>query len=62
MRLGFRPWVIWGEQDFALQTNLLDGLDEYIPDLRIERIPDGTHWVIHEQPEKVNRLIRNFIS
>jgi len=54
--------VIWGEQDQALLTGNLEGLEEYIEDLTVKRIPDGTHWVIHEQPELVNSLIREFIK
>ena len=54
--------VIWGEQDRALLTGNLDGLEEYVEDLTVKRIPDGTHWVIHEQPELVNSLIRDFIK
>jgi pimeloyl-ACP methyl ester carboxylesterase len=53
--------VIWGEKDTALRTGNLEGLDEYVPDLTIARIPDGSHWVVHEQPERVNALIREFI-
>ncbi|CAG9164349.1 alpha/beta fold hydrolase [Cupriavidus pampae] len=51
--------VIWGEQDRALPKTLVDGLGDFVPDLRVERIPEGTHWVIHEQPERVNLLIRS---
>ena len=54
--------VIWGETDIALPKTLLDGLDEVVDDLRVERIPEGSHWVIHEQPERVNRLIRGFLA
>ena len=54
--------VIWGEQDQALLTGNLEGLEEYVDDLTIKRIPDGTHWVSHEQPELVNSLIRDFIN
>jgi pimeloyl-ACP methyl ester carboxylesterase len=54
--------VIWGEQDTALLTGNLDGLEHYVPDLTIKRIPDGTHWVIHEQPEQVIAYIREFIA
>lgn len=53
--------VIWGEKDPALLTALLDGLDAYVTDLRIERIPEGSHWVAHEYPERVNALIRAFL-
>jgi pimeloyl-ACP methyl ester carboxylesterase len=54
--------VIWGEKDPALLPGLLDGLDQCIPDLRIERIAEGSHWVVHEFPEQVNRLIREFVG
>ncbi|HZW14382.1 MAG TPA: alpha/beta hydrolase [Noviherbaspirillum sp.] len=54
--------VIWGEQDIALPKSLVDGLGDFIDDLKLERIPEGTHWVIHEQPQRVNRLIRAFLA
>lgn len=54
--------VIWGESDIALPKTLAEGLEEFIDDLKVERIPEGTHWVIHEQPERINRLIRGFLS
>jgi pimeloyl-ACP methyl ester carboxylesterase len=54
--------VIWGEKDTALLTGNLDGLETFVPNLKVERIPEGTHWVIHEQPDRVNRLIREFLS
>jgi epoxide hydrolase 4 len=54
--------VIWGMADPALLPGLLDGLDECVPDLRIERIAGASHWVAHEEPERVNALIRAFIG
>jgi len=53
--------VIWGEKDTALLTQNLDGLDQFVPQLTIKRIPDGTHWVIHEKRDEVNADIREFI-
>jgi epoxide hydrolase 4 len=53
--------VIWGEKDTALLTGNLDGMDKFVPDLTIKRIPDGSHWVIHEKPALVNGYIREFI-
>lgn len=53
--------VIWGERDEALLTGNLDGLDRFVPNLTIKRVPQGTHWVVHEEPELVNRLIREFL-
>ncbi|MGH6782223.1 MAG: alpha/beta fold hydrolase [Ensifer adhaerens] len=54
--------VIWGERDRFLLTACLDGLERYVPDLRVERIPDATHWVVHEEGAKVNRLIADFVT
>jgi epoxide hydrolase 4 len=54
--------VIWGEKDTALLTGNLDGMDKFVPDLTVKRIPDGSHWVIHEKPELVNEYIREFIQ
>ena len=54
--------LIWGMSDVALLPSLLEGLDACVPDLRIERIPEGTHWIVHEQPARVNALIRGFIG
>ena len=54
--------VIWGEKDKYLLTGNLEGLEKYVPDLTIKRIPDGSHWVIHEKPGLVNAYIREFIE
>jgi len=54
--------VIWGEKDTALLTGNLEGLDKYVPQLTIKRIPEGTHWVIHEKPDEVDGYIREFIA
>jgi pimeloyl-ACP methyl ester carboxylesterase len=54
--------VIWGEQDKALLKTQLDGLDKFVDDLKIERIPEGSHWVIHEHPDRINQLLRGFLS
>jgi len=54
--------VIWGEKDPYLLTGNLNGLDRYVHNLRVERIPDGTHWVVHEKPALVNSLIRRFLE
>jgi len=54
--------VIWGEDDVALPKLLLEGLEGLVDDLQVELIPEGTHWVIHEQPERINALIWRFVG
>jgi len=54
--------VLWGEADHALPPRLLDGLDELVDDLTIERLPDATHWLAHEEPQRVAAAIRAFCT
>ena len=54
--------VIWGMNDIALPPALIDGLEDYIPQLQIHRIPDATHWIVHEQPALVKQLIGDFLK
>ena len=54
--------VVWGMCDQALLPGNLDGLQDCVPELRIERLPEASHWVMHEEPARLNRLIRDFIG
>jgi epoxide hydrolase 4 len=45
--------VLWGERDIALLPALLDGLERWVPALQIERVPEASHWIVHEQPQRV---------
>jgi pimeloyl-ACP methyl ester carboxylesterase len=53
--------LIWGEQDIALDISLTEGLEQWVPDLQIRRIPDSGHWVQQEKPELVNQYLRTFL-
>lgn len=52
--------VIWGEKDIALLTGNLDGLDQYVQNLHIQRVPQAGHFVQHEQPALVIQSMRQF--
>lgn len=54
--------VIWGEKDTALLTGCIDGLDKYVTNLTIKRVPNASHWIVREKPAVVNKLIREFIA
>jgi pimeloyl-ACP methyl ester carboxylesterase len=45
--------VLWGEGDHALLPGLLDGLERWVPDLHLTRVPEASHWIVHEQPQRV---------
>ena len=54
--------VIWGEKDTALNPRNLDGLEAYVPDLRVERLPGASHWVMADDPRRVNALLEAFLG
>jgi len=54
--------VLWGMQDIALPPGLIDGLENYIPDLNLERIADASHWLVHEQPDLVAKHLSAFLK
>lgn len=54
--------VLWGDQDRALLPGLLEGLDAYVPDLRLVRVPDASHWLVHECPERVVSEVRRALG
>ena len=45
--------VVWGDGDTALLPGLLDGLERWVPQLRLLRVPDASHWIVHEQPQLI---------
>jgi pimeloyl-ACP methyl ester carboxylesterase len=64
---GIRPvqaptLVIWGERDRHLGAELAEPEPRDVPRLdRVERL-DASHWVQHDEPETVNRLLTEFFS
>lgn len=54
--------MIWGEDDVALGKELTYGTERLVRDLRIEYIPDCSHWVQQDRPETVNRYMREFLG
>ncbi len=68
-RVAGRTWpgdlktlLVWGERDRYLGPGLLEGLDRWVPNLVIERIPEASHWVQADAPEKVNDLLIRFLT
>lgn len=52
--------VLWGERDPALLTGCLDGLEAVVPDLKLVRVPEATHWIARERTAQVIREIEAF--
>jgi len=54
--------VLWAMEDVALPPELVDGLEEYVPDLTLEKVPGATHWIVHERPAFVAERIGAFLA
>jgi epoxide hydrolase 4 len=52
--------VIWGERDAALLPGCIEGLDAVVPDLKLVRVPDASHWIARERTDLVIREIEAF--
>jgi epoxide hydrolase 4 len=52
--------VIWGERDRYIGSELAEPEPRWAPNVRVQRIPDASHWVQHEAPERVSELLVEF--
>ncbi|MCW7537088.1 alpha/beta fold hydrolase [Aquabacterium sp. A7-Y] len=50
--------VLWGEADTALLPSLVEGLEAWVPQLDLKRVPGASHWILHEQPTLVADALR----
>ena len=53
--------VLWGMGDIALPPALVNGLEEFVPQMQLERIEGATHWIVHEQPQLVIDHLEKFL-
>jgi len=54
--------VIWGMKDSALLPLQLDGLEELVDDVQIERVADAGHFVPWESPDAIAAALRPFLG
>jgi epoxide hydrolase 4 len=58
-----RTLVIWGERDRALGAELAEPRHEDVPNLdRVVRLPEASHWVQHDEPDRVSELLIGFFK
>jgi pimeloyl-ACP methyl ester carboxylesterase len=58
-----RTLVIWGQNDRYLGPELAEPDRDDVPNLeRVERLPDASHWVHHDEPERVTQLLIDFFA
>ena len=53
--------MIWGDQDAALSVSLTKGLIHYAPEHRVDLVQGAGHYVTHEAPLRVTRLLLDWM-
>jgi pimeloyl-ACP methyl ester carboxylesterase len=61
-RVDIPTLIIWGDQDRYLGRELAEPDPAWVPDVRVERIAEASHWVQADAPERVNQLMVNFLQ
>jgi pimeloyl-ACP methyl ester carboxylesterase len=54
--------VLWGMEDQALLPGLLDGLEQWVAPLRVQRVDGASHWIVHERPDVVRAAIESVLT
>jgi pimeloyl-ACP methyl ester carboxylesterase len=55
--------VIWGERDRYLGAELAEPHRRDVPGLReVVRLPDSSHWVMRDEPERISALLSEFFA
>jgi len=61
-RITMPTLVIWGAQDFALGREMAQPSIDLCDDGRLVFLERATHWVQHDEPERVNELLLEFLA
>lgn len=62
LRITMPTLVLWAQDDIALLPCLCESLEEHVPDLKLVPLHQATHWVVHEQPQRVIAEISAFLQ
>ena len=57
-----RTMMVAADSDPVLPVSLTEGMDRWVPDLRIEVVAECGHWTQQERPTRVNELLVDFLG
>jgi pimeloyl-ACP methyl ester carboxylesterase len=49
--------VVWGDRERHLDAELAEPPTDWVSHARVVHVPEGSHWVHHDAPEKVSSLL-----
>jgi pimeloyl-ACP methyl ester carboxylesterase len=54
--------LVWGPDDRFIDREIAESSLAFCDQGRLEWIEGATHWVQHEEPDRVNRLLVEFLA
>lgn len=54
--------LLWGERDPFLASRLADGLQPWVPELKVTKLPGAAHWLQLSHADQVNEQILAFLQ
>ncbi|UJR08656.1 hypothetical protein I4U23_012915 [Adineta vaga] len=54
--------LLWGCNDHKFGEELADASQKYCSDIRLKKIPGGTHWINQDIPDVVNKYMEIFFN
>jgi pimeloyl-ACP methyl ester carboxylesterase len=57
VRVDVPTLVVWGDRETHLDPELAEPPSDWVGDARVVHVPEGSHWVQHDAPEKVASLL-----
>jgi pimeloyl-ACP methyl ester carboxylesterase len=61
IRIKVPTLLIWGARDVALSREMAQPSIDLCDDGRLVMIEEATHWVQHDEPDRVNQLLGDFL-
>jgi len=62
LRVRMPHLLIWGMGDTALLPEATEELEAYCDDLTRVEVPDADHWIVHQKPDQVAQIIRDWLA
>lgn len=53
--------ILWGDRDAYLEPYLADRSLDWVENGKLVHFPEATHWIQHEEPERVNNRLIDFL-
>jgi len=54
--------IVWGDQDWCFRLECLQRLQQMWPQARVTRLPNASHYLLEDEPERVIDCLRQFFA